>query len=294
MYAFLFDATAARHLKDPFEPFPPPSPSSKAILDSQTSAINCTNRGSSGPYDVKQIKDDALWLSDEAKIAEAVALRLVVLEWQERARSRLLSGESQLQNGLTTDNGFGNSFGSSSFFAKSVQFKSSVFDPTKADDGFDSEDGRRSRLLELYLTERLHILRTSDLLARYYIEGLSFPSITLGDTLSGLGKSITENICRSDLSTISVDQCLFDFTGALKQRLNRLGSKSGWYAREGGRDDLEILWNQNQVHEMVHILQLFFSVLTRVYLSGRSATALFELMSETSFLNINLVSCPPI
>jgi nuclear pore complex protein Nup188 len=235
---------------------------------------------------VKNIKADALWLSQEAKIAETEALRLVVLEWQSRAKMRLLSANAREESDPTKDMSLGNSF-QSSFLARSAPFRSSIFNPDGPDDGFNTTDGLKSRLLRLYLTERLHVLRTADLLMRHYMESRLWQWDGPHDEFVDIGRLITQRVCHDDLSSQAIDDCLGTFTIALSQRVGRLESGSGWYTSEGGRPDLEAVWLQTQVDELVPILQLFFCVLDRVYATAQSTTAFFSLMDNTSFFDFS-------
>ena len=73
--SFLSDAESYNLLKRPLAPFLPPSSGTKSQFDHRTAAINITP-DDSAPYNLTQIKEDALWLSTEGGIDEVVALRV--------------------------------------------------------------------------------------------------------------------------------------------------------------------------------------------------------------------------
>ncbi|KAF2669938.1 hypothetical protein BT63DRAFT_423912 [Microthyrium microscopicum] len=284
---FLQDDTAMRNMASFANSFPPPTTDAKATLDSRTAPVNCPEGGPSDQYSVKNTKDCAIWLSKEAKISEVEALRIVLLEWQSRAKMRILSANAGEDGDSANDMSLGNSF-QSSFLARSIPFRSSILNPDTPDDGFNTTDGLRSRLLRLYLSERSHVVRTTDLLMRHYMESRLPNWLGVQTDFVELGKLLTRTICNDDFATPQLDNCLVAFTNALSLRVNQLDSGSGWFASEGGQPDLETSWAQTQLEEMVPILQLFFCVLDRVYATPRSAEEYFRLMDRTKFLDFQL------
>ena len=279
--AFLKDPVVSRCLLNAFEPFPPPSPIAKAELEKSTSAVNASC-GQKAPYDVKQVKDDTLWLANEAKVEETAALRIAVLEWQLRPRDRLLWSDPD-GAAFAADTTMGASFNASASFSQSF-----LAEVRAADGSFETEDERRARLLRLYLQERLHVLRLADLLIRFYMEHGSSKDRT--PQLLETGKSLFSAICKTEAKAIKHESCVHEFVGALQQRINRIESGSGWYANEGGSDLLELAWSQAQVDEMVPILQLTLSVVYKAVPSSKSTLSYFELMKERHFFDFNLVS----
>jgi nuclear pore complex protein Nup188 len=248
-----------------------------------TSAIG-DSCGQKVPYDIKQVRDDTLWLANEAKVDEAAALRIVVLEWQLRPRDRLLSTDD---DGVASgaDASFGASFNAPASFSQSF-----LVETRDTDGSFETEEARRARLLRIYLRERLHVLRLADLLLRFYMEhGSSSKDRT--PQLVETGKSLFSAICKTESKAIKYESCGHEFVEALQQRINRIESGSGWYATEGGNEHLEVAWSQAQIEEMVPILQLTLSVIYRAVPSSKSTLSYFELMRERHFFDFNLVSC---
>jgi nuclear pore complex protein Nup188 len=280
---FLNDALAKKCLNSPFDPFTPPSADGKALYDRLTAAINIAPCAASG-YDIKEIKADATWLSNEVKIDQASALRIVILEYQARPKELLLSNivERELD-------GSGDPSAASSFFAQSTFLKESQAENGDIGSGFLSKDSKQTRLLTLYLTERLHVLRTTDALVRHYLESMHLTTDEKSCLVDTAGE-ICKNVCHSDLSNGATESCLFEFVGALKQRMNRLEAGSGWFATEGGREQMEIQWQQNQINEIIPALQLIIYVALRVPPSSKAVVAYFNLLLERSFFHFDGVS----
>src|SRR4051812_10228726 len=91
--AFLSHPDSIRLLSESLKPFPSPSAKSKSEFDSKTAAIHVETNGQSS-FNLQEIKADALWLSEKAGIDEIAALRIAVLEWQDRPATRLNLGFS--------------------------------------------------------------------------------------------------------------------------------------------------------------------------------------------------------
>jgi nuclear pore complex protein Nup188 len=233
------------------------------------------------------VKDDALWLANEAKVEETAALRIVVLEWQLRPRDRILSVDLDPAFTAADAGPSGASFNASMSFTQSFMAKDTR---EQLDSSFESEAAHKVRLLQLYLQERLHVLRLADLLIRFYIGHVTVPNENIPRILE-MGKSLLNAVCKSASKTLTYESCVHEFVEALQQRINRLESGSGWYAKEGGSELLEVIWSQAQIEEMVPILQLTFNVVFRAVPSSKSTLSYFELMKERFFFDFSLVSC---
>jgi hypothetical protein len=183
-------------------------------------------------------------------------------------------------------NGSSDQLPSSSFFSQS-SFPNESQPSNNDTEKFLSDESRQARLLRIYLDERLHVLKTTDVLIRHHVESRrNLDKSSLYNT----AKAVCTHVCRSELATSSIETCLYDFVGALKQRTNRLEAGSGWFAKDGGREDFEALWQQSQVDEIVPILQLSLYVALTLTPSSKSAVAYFSLLSERCFFHFNGVS----
>ncbi|KAJ9638961.1 hypothetical protein H2199_006822 [Coniosporium tulheliwenetii] len=256
---FLSDETSTAILGRPLEPFPTATPQSKTDFETKTAAIHVTP-SSNGHYNIDEIKEDALWLSKETNTDEASALRIVIVEWQTRPAAQLLSGLTEEETLSVQDAAGGASFGASMSFLKS-SILATPAGPSRTDSMiFSSPEQRRARLLELYLSERSHILRVSEILVRQSIDADRVNESDAGkgkrqesDTwLEDLGRKIaTSQSAGKGFSFAS--QCIEAFRG----RLAGLEAGCKWDAAEDN-PELGALWGIAQVVEIIHILQLLF------------------------------------
>lgn len=86
---FLQDEQTIQALQADLGPHKVPTSQTKAEFQAKTAAINVTP-SHNGHFDMQQIKEDTLWLSKSDGIDELSALRLVILEWQQRPNTEIL------------------------------------------------------------------------------------------------------------------------------------------------------------------------------------------------------------
>lgn len=160
---FLSDNDTVALLSKALNPFPGPSQKSAQELDTKTAPIN-VSQNSNGHYKLDEIKADTKWLSQEMQIDELVALRMAVIEWQERAADQLLNTALNPPSSASGQVALSSSaLGKSSFnFTASINGQAS-----RPALDFASEDVRRRRLIDVYLSEKAHLVRLSaDLVTR--------------------------------------------------------------------------------------------------------------------------------
>lgn len=165
---FIAEPTPRSALQNFLSPFCGRSSESKATFETKTAAINLTP-SPKGDYDVEQLKSDTQWLSVFAKIDELSALRVVILEWQERPSSRILACSSNDATGHVADS---NGFTSISNLILSTRPQGGNANPSRRSEvlqRFESTSRRRLRLLQKFLLERLSILLVAELLASYVL-----------------------------------------------------------------------------------------------------------------------------
>jgi nuclear pore complex protein Nup188 len=292
---FLSDPSSTSALSRPFIAFPSPSQQSSFAFGQRTSAINVAPVAS-GKYDINQIKEDALWLSKESNINEVGALRVVLLEWQTRPATQLLSGFSEEEVASVRDAAGGSALGSSIFLSNSSILSVSSSQQSDAT-AFNSDENRRQRLLKLYLSERRYILKVSESLIR---AGLSDNGFTASPMSKGKGKEKDDTnragrIGRTILNARifggeagrSGKPFLIECIEALQERVTALETGSGWFKDEGGRLGPEEAWVKNQILEMIHIMQIMFLLLdaqSDITLSS-VALAWLRLMSKYAFFD---------
>lgn len=148
--------------------FEKPSAQSKADFETKTAAINLTPTPTDR-YDTKQIKDDALWLSSCANVSEVVALRIVAIEFQSRAKSHLL-GPLSTQDTLNLQEAVGASNGRTSTLLLPLDINSTE-DAEDILTAFETEASRRRRQLNCLVLEKRCFYMTADMMTTLLIHG---------------------------------------------------------------------------------------------------------------------------
>lgn len=292
------DVQTIELLSRPFSPYTAPTSKTKASFETKTSAIN-VSPSSHGRYDIKQIQDDALWLSKETEIDEVAALRITVLEWQTRPANRLLMCDAydDYQDYINTVgiNGL-----NSSVF-KSQPSLMAGNSPSKEDDVkfFEDVRGRHQRLLQIYLSERQYLIRTCEFII-FVTLFKSFPRLSndVGDQSKGkspdmpgwlaeVGNQVLDAWNLNGLAQNSDEHFTVDAVNALRLRYQILQSGSGWLRDEPFCEQIDQAWGKNQVLEIIHIMQLLFTLLVSSTKLTRCDTVLawFRLMNEYGFFN---------
>ena len=245
-------------LKNCLSPFPSATPESKTTFDTRTSAINVAPMVQ-GRYDIQQIKEDALWLSKEAGIDEMSSLRITILVWQARPAHQILLQFIEPQ--------------SNSIRNEDPQESICCTKPSKetATEHDKRSRARRSRIFHLYISERQYILKLAGFIMFQTVNGNAFDQggeSTIRDKTSYNDLGWLENTGRTILqswiqggteSSVSTSWLITAIT-ALKKRLEALDKGSGCFKEDGREEELEIIWSENQFIEMIHIMQLVFSL----------------------------------
>lgn len=257
--AFLSHPDSIELLSQSLIPFARPSAKSKSEFESKTAAIHVETKSKSS-FDLEEIKADALWLSEKAQLDEITALRVTVLEWQERPATRLTTSYSpeeatSLQSATGADNLRVSVAGPS--FVGTLRTNAD----TEGASSFTAESNRRLRLRKLYLSERSHALKTFRKLLAFSLHDLSSESARSkgneGDrklALCKLGVTIFhENSAGEGLSRL-LEDCM---TG-IRKRLKDLEGDGGWLGESESNQEIEDVWRTTLVEEIVHILQIMF------------------------------------
>lgn len=236
-----------------------PSAKSKSEFESKTAAIH-VETNSKTPFDLQEIKADAQWLSEKGQVDEITALRIAVLEWQNRPATRVASTFSpeeatSLQSATGSDN-----------------LRASVAGPNLASvlrqaageggsSSFATETHRRLRLQKLYLSERSHILKTFRKLLAFSLHDLSSESARSSDNesdhrlaLCKLGVSMFHGKSTGDGLTRLLEDCI----AGIRKRLEDLEGDGSWLGANESSQETEDIWRTTMVEEIVHILQIMF------------------------------------
>lgn len=272
-------------LAQPFDVFLEPSPQTKRAFETRTSAINVTP-SSNTKYDIKQIKEDALWLSKVAKLNEISALRIVVEECQSRAAAQLLGPFSE-EELVGIREAAGNSRYSSPI---PLSLLSQAVDPAAIQKDFEKEGNRRSRVLRTYLSERRHFFKCTERLlhAAYYSVDLSRdeskgkePEVALS-WLARAGDSLYDKIPRGTEPALIVKAI-----AAIENNIRSIETGSGWSSECHGGEELELDWLQNQITETIHIMEFIWNLMIYAVEAPSSDMVLawFRLQQSCKFFN---------
>ncbi|KAL2855824.1 nucleoporin subcomplex protein binding to Pom34-domain-containing protein [Aspergillus pseudoustus] len=268
--------------------FPAPSAKSKGDFETKTAAIHAETTAQIS-YDLKEIKADALWLSDKAGIDEVNALRITILEWQNRPATRLLDRfadeeTTSLKEAAGIDD-FRVSLAGPSF---AEIFNASSGEGNNVD--FASEKSRRLRLQELYLSERSHIIKTArKLLALFLDNNNSQRAEGRRNRLCELASSLFKGKIQGKDGHGFAQDCI----EALKARLSALEGDGGWLRASESNEIVGNLWRTTLVEEVSQILQvLFLQLQTSTEIpSADLILAWLRLMLDHVFLEALQVPC---
>ena len=284
--SFLSDPQTRDLLGNSFAPYSSPSAKTKSTFDTKTSAIHVTP-SAQGLYNTKEIQEDSLWLSKTVNIDEIAALRVVVIEWQTRSTARLLRDspgrnatnpvQSMVADGRYSK--IGNATGAGG-----------------RDSPFHKDSSkRRLSLLEIYLSERMYLLKTSEYILSDQLDSRARDEQGKDSSRRSARPEWLEETGQNLLSAWDLDKHRKDkvkgkgffsvILHGLHDRVQRASRECPWDLPDNISDDIEPLWTTNQVLEMVHILQIAVSLLqaSKTSMDFETVVAWFRLMGDTAF-----------
>lgn len=287
----LTDSQTLDLLKRSLYPDSPPSPESKSNFETKTSAINVVP-SPQGRYNIKQIQDDALWLSGEAKVNEVAALRIVVLGRQTRPAAQLQ--ESCLAHDLPSTGGSlnGSRFQPALSASRSILLSKPAANGINTAEPSDSDTVRRSRLFNIYLSERQYRIKTCKHLIITALlragDGKARPSgrsSSIPEWVDKAGNDILTAWDIQGVSQLSSKNIFIDGIDAIRSRIRGLEGGCGWFPDRGPREPIEAAWCESQVIEMVAILEILLAMFGNLARLSRSDVLLswFKLMSDYGF-----------
>jgi nuclear pore complex protein Nup188 len=289
---FLTTPEVLELLSKPFEAFSKPSPATKSTFETKTSAINITP-SSKAPYDIKEIKDDVLWLSESARLDEVSALRAVVEEYQNRASTQLLGPFSEQElvgiREVTGNNRFSSPI--------PVSLLSHGLEPEVIEKDFGTQDNRRQRILRTYLSERQFFLKSAERLLHTYFKndarGVCGKGKGAVDDLSWLGRCSSRLI--EKMEPLNVESALLRCIKAIGANVQNLQTGSGCFNEDGGRPEIEMGWAQSQIIEATHSMEIIWQFLRYKveFPSPQLVVEWFRLQQSCGFFdNFELVGLP--
>ena len=279
---FLYDRVSIAKLESAFEPFGAPSQQAKTEFENLTAAINVIPI-SPGSCDIQEIKDDTLWLSKEAKCDEVTALRVVILEWQSRPAMRLLESGNEGNDTVAIEKSVNGKDEEHSQDEKSSTLDRNIIQDDRPN--FDNAMQRRKRLLRLFFSEKLFVLRTAELLVRQYflttMDHMKLAAIQGAEEIPFLSERIYKSLTHDG----KCEQFVRDSLEALQKRIDRVNSGPSCDRVEEEDVAMEELWAEVQLSEMIVILQLLFVVLSHSadVPSSSTCSAFFRFQAKYNF-----------
>ena len=284
---FLLDDEVLQLLQKPFDAYAQPSAQSKAAFETKTSAINVTP-SSTAKYDIKQIKEDSLWLSKAANIDEVSALRLVIEECQCRTSIQLLGNFSE-EELVGIRDAAGNSQSSIP-----VSLLERGLDPEIIQQQFTLADTRKQRILRTYFSERRYLLKCSERLIDAYFSKTDLTG-EYGPGEFGKGKGVEtpswkvtagENLVRR-IDLLNITPVILGCIGAVSKNLRNIDAGSGWADQDGDRGNIGLEWAHNQLTEATFALELLSQFILYILGSATSQLVLdwFRLQQAYGFFS---------
>ncbi|KAE9982480.1 hypothetical protein EG328_010870 [Venturia inaequalis] len=291
LQSFLAESTTQDILKNPFAPFEPHQGTDNGQPNSdfaaRTAAIHVAPE-ENGPYDIKQIKTDALSLAQTLNIDKVAALRIVILEWQRQPTTRMLSRPLNEEDHQAPDD-----FLDISIFAPKSSTANAPTGPGEQPaKTFDSTYSRQLRHIKLAVTEASYVLAVSELKTRQY-------AVSRGEkeqAVDYVGKNLFE--AASPFGDAS--QTIVNAVGGFRKCLDTLGM-DGQHPTDKNKnlekywEDLEPFWYRTHLMRMVSYPQYIFTVADSSSLmpTSESVLAYFELMKKHDFfMNIDDTTVP--
>ncbi|KAJ0118320.1 hypothetical protein J7T55_009103 [Diaporthe amygdali] len=286
---FLQDRYVTDLIRSPATAFTKPTPQSRADFETKTAAIHVTPTPNE-KYDIKAIKEDSLWLSSSVGINEVAALRIVVIEFQNRPQS-YLAGPFSAQDIINLHQ----AVGADGTQANTLLAFVNAADTADADTiwaDFNTQAGRRRRLVDLYMSERRYLMA--------FVDGVL--NLILNETLSEINE-VKAELSAQVLMTIFGQRLLKDVRNDTRQ-LEKLVStylelvpecltSPDSALRASVKDvkvhpeELELVWTRTSLTETLHLLASIFRIidLSSVFLSADIVSRWFRFVDAYGFLD---------
>jgi nuclear pore complex protein Nup188 len=274
----LSEQTVHNLLTRPFEPFTlSVGKDTKADFETRLSAANS---GSNNGYNIQEIKEDALWLSNETQIDEVSALRIVVLEYQSRP-------EAQLRNNFSVEEGASLQAAAGDINTESSNLLQSALKSTAlafTGNEASEQEKRRLRSVHIYLSERQNLLACSKLLYHIGFRRTEQKGKGVATTPQWIDRISEEFVRNQDESPERYVHYIIVQVQRLFASLEK--GSSGWFKSIGGREDVEAEWANMRLAEITHALEILLVVLDRRRFdtrSGDNVRSWFQLAMSIGF-----------
>ncbi|EGX90821.1 hypothetical protein CCM_07241 [Cordyceps militaris CM01] len=266
-------------LKNPTAAFAPPDDASSKDFETKTAPIHVTS-ASTQKFDIQALKDDAKWLSKNAKTNLVAALRIVIAEHQSRP-SRHLVGPLSSQDATNLHEAAGLKDGQSASFLADLG-SSAAMDADELSSEFEKKDARRTRLFETLLSERRHYMMAID-----YVNSIKLyrrlPIYTQNNTSLHESFKLGSRLAKEQIEALlpAYFKVLTDCTGRIESGL--LSTTDDVLL---SNEKTEIEWLRTLFTEIVHALSVIFQLVDSLgddFAPPSSVTQWFSLMEMYSF-----------
>lgn len=266
-------------LKNPIAAFSPPDDASKKDFDTKTAPINVTS-ASTEKLDIKVLKEDAEWLSKNAKTNLVAALRIVVAEHQSRS-SRHLVGPLSSQDATNLHEAAGLKDGQSAAFLSDLG-SAAAMDADEISAEFEKQESRRIRLFETLLSERRHYMMAIDYANSVKLFG-RLPIYAPGNERISESFKFGTRPTKEQIEALlpAYFKVLTDCTGRIESGL--LSTTDDALL---SNDKTEIEWLRTLFTEIVHALSVIFQLVDSLgdeFAPPSSVTQWFSLMEMYNF-----------
>ncbi|KAM3480775.1 hypothetical protein MY8738_004776 [Beauveria namnaoensis] len=266
-------------LKNPISAFSPPDDASSKDFETKTAPINVTS-ASTQKLDIKLLKDDAQWLSKNAKTNLVAALRVVIAEHQSRP-ARHLVGPLSAQDATNLHEAAGLKDGQSAPFLSDLS-SVAVLDAEEISAEFEKQEARRTRLFETLLSERRHYMMAIDYVNSVKLYGqLPIYASNNEDIKASFNFGAQPNKEQIEALLPAYFKVLTDCTGRIESGL--LATTDDALL---SNDKTEIEWLRTLFTEIVHALSVIFQLVDGLgdeFAPPSSVTQWFSLMEMYNF-----------
>ncbi|ORY63556.1 nucleoporin subcomplex protein binding to Pom34-domain-containing protein [Pseudomassariella vexata] len=263
----------------------------KQTFETRTSAVQVTPTPND-KYDVAAIKEDSVWLSKNARINLIAALRVVLIEFQSRARSQL-TGPVSSQDNSSLQEAAGATNAQASSILPGLNL-TSTRDAVEIQTDFDKLESRRRRIFEFYLVERRYFSMTTDYIFTLMLqESLPTSPVTNATTVIrnsflqafGLTSATPQSEAPAKTYHALVSQYFTLVTGSI----NNIGDMGSVAQDQILHDvDLQKEWMKAFLEEAIHEMTVAFQLLdlaNQVLAPAELLQQWFQFLGDTSFLN---------
>ncbi|KAI0834993.1 nucleoporin subcomplex protein binding to Pom34-domain-containing protein [Hypoxylon sp. FL0890] len=294
---YLTDPLVQSFFTKPGSAFDPPGDKSPhhAAFVKKTAAIHVTPT-SNDKYDINVIKEDALWLSKNARINEIAALRVVVIEFQSRPQNQLL-GPISNQDVANLREAAGAANAQTTNILPGLKIGSTL-DAAEIQANFEKADSRKRRIFQTYLDECRYYAATNDYLFTLILQE-SLPTSPVTDASREIRKSYLEAYGMSpkqpqkspnDTPTKTFHALVTQYLNLIPDSISRSQAPIDTTIEDKDlqTEELNVLWIQTWLTEALHRMVVVFQLLdlsSDVFVSAQVAQQWFSLVSAFGFLD---------